>query len=86
MSPFQGICTKSQLGLYKSTNSVFNKAKSLQKSRSNLLSDEKGPYQGDPNGCLVIHLYYKFIVLITEDSIKFSLKDNLLFNFYNIPL
>ena len=37
---------------------------SYKRAESNLLADEKGPRQGDPGRCLVIHLYYKFVIAI----------------------
>ena len=56
-------CADFHEGSRKSTNSVrnINTAKSLQKSRNNLLADEKGPQQGYPGSCLVIHIYFRFI-------------------------
>ena len=34
-----------------------------KRAESNLLSDEKGPQQGDPGSCLVIHLYFSFATI-----------------------
>ena len=67
MSPFWGPCADFQLVSWKSTNSFenINKAKSLQKSKKQT-SDEKGPQQGDPCSCLVIHLYQKIYCLVDE--------------------
>ena len=70
MSLYQTPCADFKLGLWKSTNSVsnINTAKSLQKSRKQFTYRQKGPYQGDPVSCLVIHLYYKFIVKVIENG------------------
>ena len=37
-----------------------------KRAESNLLTDYKGLQHGDSGSCLVIHLYYKFILLITK--------------------
>ena len=50
MSPSQGPCAESQLGLLKSTNCVGN----INTAEKNSQADEK-----DPGSFLVIHLYYK---------------------------
>ena len=34
-----------------------------KRAESNLLADQKCPQRGDPGSCLMIHLYYRFIVI-----------------------
>ena len=36
---------------------ILTQLSRYKRAESNLLSDEKGPHQGDPGSCLVIHLY-----------------------------
>ncbi len=45
LSPAQGTCDESQLGLWKSTNSIGN-INTVAVAENNLLADEKGPWKG----------------------------------------
>ena len=41
-----------------------------------MLAEEKGPQQGNPGSCLVLHLYFIFIVEILEHFIFYSDKND----------
>ena len=41
---------------------ILTQPRRCKREESNFLADEKGTKQGDPDSCLVIHLYYIFIV------------------------
>ena len=42
---------------------ILTQPSRYERAKINLLAQEKGPRQVDPNSCLVIHLYYKFIII-----------------------
>ena len=72
MSPPQGPRADSQVGPWKSTNSVWNinTAKSLQKSRNHLVADKKIPQQGDTDSCLVKHIIFIDLLAKTVNGVR----------------